>query len=111
MIVCEIYFNLRFEKEFFKLDQIEKAIKLLIDFSSQVMRKSLPQKHTLISNTLRLVSQMITTIHLQSDAAVKIESTGIIEFVKEALQLNKDLQPCINIDALFCLNNLMNPKN
>jgi hypothetical protein len=51
---------------------------------------------------------MITTIHLQSDAAVKIESTGIIEFVKEALQLNKDLQPCINIDALFCLNNLMN---
>ena len=51
---------------------------------------------------------MITTIHLESDAAEKIKRTGAIEFVKEALQLSKDLQPCINIDALFCLNNLMN---
>ena len=60
MIVCDIYFNLRFEKEFFKLEGIENAIKLLIDFSRQVMKKSLPQKHSLLSNTLRLVSQMIT---------------------------------------------------
>lgn len=26
----------------------------------------------------------------------------------KALVLSRDLQPCINIDALFCLNNMMN---
>jgi len=31
-----------------------------------------------------------------------------VDFVKQALMLNKDLQPCINIDALFCLANMMN---
>jgi len=33
-----------------------------------------------------------------------------IEFVKDAMTLSKDLQPCINIDALFCLTNMMNIK-
>ena len=108
MIVCDIYFNLKFEREFFKLDQIEEAISLLIEFSRMVLKMNLEKKHTLVSNTLRLLSQMITTIHLNPDAAEKIKKTGAISFVKEALPLSKDLQPCINIDALFCLNNLMN---
>ena len=108
MIVCDIFFNLKFEREFFKLDQIEDAISLLIEFSRKVLKMNLEKKHTLVSNTLRLLSQMITTIHLIPDAAEKIKRTGAISFVKEALPLSKDLQPCINIDALFCLNNLMN---
>lgn len=33
MIVCEIFFNLKFEKEFFKLHDISHAIGLLIKFS------------------------------------------------------------------------------
>jgi hypothetical protein len=33
-----------------------------------------------------------------------------IKFVLEALNLSKSLQPCINIDALYCLNNLLNIK-
>ena len=111
MIVCEIFFNLKFEREFFKLDQIEEAIKLLIEFSKQVLKMNLEKKHELVSNTLRLLSQMITTIHLEDGAAERIKRTGAIQFVKEALPLSKDLQPCINIDALFCLNNLMNIKD
>ena len=108
MIVCDIFFNLKFEREFFKLEQIEEAIGLLIEFARKVLKMNLEKKHMLVSNTLRLLSQMITTIHLIPDAAAKIKKTGAISFVKEALPLSKDLQPCINIDALFCLNNLMN---
>ena len=37
MIVCEIFFNMKFEKEFFKLQDISQAIGLLIDFSQQVL--------------------------------------------------------------------------
>ena len=74
------------------------------------MVKNLERKHALVSNTLRLVSQMIATIHHEPDSAQKIKRTGAFDFVKEALQLSKDFQPCINIDALFCLNNLMNIK-
>ena len=69
MIVCDIFFNLKFEKDFFKVEQVEDAIKLLIDFSRQVMVKNLERKHALVSNTLRLISQMIATIHLEPDAA------------------------------------------
>ena len=33
MIVCEIFFNLKYEKEFFKLNDISDAVGLLIEFS------------------------------------------------------------------------------
>ena len=69
---------------------------------------NIEKKTQLVSNTLRLLSQMITAIHLMPDANEKILATNAIEFVKDALTLSKDLQPCINIDALFCLTNLMN---
>lgn len=39
-----------------------------------------------------------------------LAQTNAIQFVKQSLQLSRDLQPCINIDALFCLNNMMNIK-
>ena len=44
------------------------------------------------------------------EAYARVQETKSIEFVKEALTLSKDLQPCINIDALFCLTNMMNIK-
>ena len=64
----------------------------------------------IVSNTLRLMSQTITQIHSMPEAHEKILKTNAIEFVKDALTLSKDLQPCINIDALFCLTNMMNIK-
>ena len=33
MIVCEIFFNMKFEMEFFKLNNISDAIGLLIEFA------------------------------------------------------------------------------
>ena len=65
----------------------------------------------IVSNTLRLLSQMITQIHNLPDAAERIKKTNAIEFIKDALTLSKDLQPCINIDALFCLTNMMNIRD
>mmetsp|Transcript_20954 Transcript_20954/g.32477 ORF Transcript_20954/g.32477 Transcript_20954/m.32477 type:complete len:118 (-) Transcript_20954:2169-2522(-) len=53
---------------------------------------------------------MITQIHTMPEAYEKVLKTNAIEFVKDALTLSKDLQPCINIDALFCLTNMMNIK-
>ena len=63
MIVCEIFFNFKHEKEFFKIDEISDAMGLLIDFSQQVLDMSIEKKTQMVSNTLRLLSQMITTIH------------------------------------------------
>ena len=63
MIVCEIFFNLKFDKEFFKLQDISGAIGLLIKFAQRVLQMSIEKKTQLVSNTLRLLSQMITTIH------------------------------------------------
>ena len=44
MIVCEIFFNLKFEKEFFKLHDISEAIRLLIDFAQEVLQMSIDKK-------------------------------------------------------------------
>ena len=44
MIVCEIFFNLKFEKEFFKLHDISDAVGLLIEFSQQVLQMSIEKK-------------------------------------------------------------------
>ena len=33
MIVCEIFFYLKFEKEFFKMDDISESVELLIQFA------------------------------------------------------------------------------
>ena len=63
MIVCEIFFNLKFERDFFKLDNITEAIQLLIEFSTNVLQMNIEKKTQLVSNTLRLLSQMIQTIH------------------------------------------------
>ena len=108
MIVCEIFFNMKFEMEFFKLNNISEAIGLLIEFAQQVLQMSIDKKTQLVSNTLRLLSQMITTIHQMENAGEIITHTKAIPFVKQSLQLSRDLQPCINIDALFCLSNMMN---
>jgi hypothetical protein len=53
---------------------------------------------------------MITQIHGLPDASDIVTKTNSIDFVRDALALSKDLQPCINIDALFCLTNIMNIK-
>jgi hypothetical protein len=71
---------------------------------------NIEKKMFLISNTLRLLSQMITQIHTLPEAHEKILKIKSIDFVKDAMTLSKDLQPCINIDALFCLTNMMNIK-
>ena len=68
MIVCEIFFNLKFDKEFFKLQDISGAIGLLIKFAQRVLQMSIEKKTQLVSNTLRLLSQMITTIHQMDNA-------------------------------------------
>ena len=47
---------------------------------------------------------------MMPEAYERVLKTNSIEFVKDALTLSKDLQPCINIDALFCLTNMMNIK-
>ena len=44
MIVCEIFFNLKFEKEFFMISDISEAIGLLIQFSEQVLQMSIEKK-------------------------------------------------------------------
>ena len=69
---------------------------------------NIDKKMTIISNTLRLLSQMIASMHSQPQAHEKILRTGAVDLVKEAMTLSKELQPCINIDALFCLTNMMN---
>jgi hypothetical protein len=56
IIVCEIFFNLKQEKYFFKLDNIAEAIQLLIKFSQRVIVMNIEKKMFLISNTLRLMS-------------------------------------------------------
>ena len=71
---------------------------------------NIDKKMFLVSNTLRLLSQMISQIHSMPDAYERVMRTESIDFVKDALTLSKDLQPCINIDALFCLTNMMNIK-
>jgi hypothetical protein len=82
MIVCEIFFNLKFEKDFFKVKDISKAIKLLIEFSSKSIEMKIEKKTQLVSNTLRLLSQMITTIHLLPEAHTIIKETKAIDFIK-----------------------------
>jgi hypothetical protein len=51
---------LKQEKYFFKLDGIGDAIQLLIKFAQSVIYKNIEKKMFLVSNTLRLMSQMIT---------------------------------------------------
>jgi len=68
IIVCEIFFNLKQEKYFFKLDNIGEAIQLLIKFAQSVIYKNIEKKMFLVSNTLRLMSQMITQMHNMPEA-------------------------------------------
>ena len=56
---------------------------------------NIEKKMTLVSNTLRLLSQMIASIHISSNAHEKILKTNAVEFVRDALTLSKDLQPCV----------------
>jgi len=108
VIVCEIFFTLKNERSFFKKPNITACISLLINFAQEVIKMNIEKKMKLVSNTLRLLSHMIAAIHLMPDAHQQILGTNAVEFLKDALTLNKDLQPCINIDALFCLTNMMN---
>ena len=110
VIVCEIFFNLKYERDMFKLENIGETIHLLIEFAHSVLRMNIEKKTSIVSNTLRLLSQMVTTIHLMPDAHRTLLSTNAVAFVKDALTLSKDLQSCVNIDALFCLNNMMNMR-
>ena len=52
---------------------------------------NIDKKMTIISNTLRLLSQMIASVHSQPDAHEKILKTNSVELVKEAMTLSKDL--------------------
>jgi hypothetical protein len=56
IIVCEIFFNLKQEKYFFKLENIAGAIQLLIQFAQKVIKMNIEKKMFLVSNTLRLMS-------------------------------------------------------
>ena len=56
MIVCEIFFNLKYERDMFKLDDISDTIHLLIEFTHSVLRMSIDKKTSIVSNTLRLLS-------------------------------------------------------
>ena len=85
MIVCEIFFNMKFEMEFFKLNNISDAIGLLIEFAQQVLQMNIEKKTQLVSNTLRLLSQMITTIHQMENAGEILSNTKAILFVKQSL--------------------------
>ena len=53
---------------------------------------------------------MTLSLTRHPEAYQKLIATKSISFVEAALSLSKSLQPCINIDALFCLNNMMNIK-
>ena len=53
---------------------------------------------------------MIAAISKEPDSFKKIKEISAVDFVVFALNLSVTLQPCINIDALFCLNNMMNIK-
>ena len=110
IIVCEIFFNLKYERDMFKLDNIGDSIHLLIEFSHNVLKMNIEKKTSIVSNTLRLLSQMISTIHLMPQAHLMLLKTNAVAFVKDSLTLSKDLQSCINVDALFCLNNIMNMR-
>lgn len=72
MIVCEIFFNLKFHKDMFKLDNFGDSIQLLIEFSMQVLHMNIEKKTQVVSNTLRLLSQMISTIYTMPNAAEKL---------------------------------------
>ena len=82
MIVCEIFFNMKYEMEFFKLGNISEAISLLIDFAQQVLQMNIDKKNQLVSNTLRLLSQMIMTVHSMDNAKELITQTNAIPFIK-----------------------------
>lgn len=69
MIVCEIFFNLKFQRDMFKLNNIGDSIQLLIEFSQQVLHMNIEKKTQIVSSTLRLLSQMISTIHAMPGAA------------------------------------------
>lgn len=56
MIVCEIFFNLKYERDMFKLDDISETIELLISFTHSVLRMNIDKKTSIVSNTLRLLS-------------------------------------------------------
>eukprot|EP00347_Sterkiella_histriomuscorum_P023636 403333912 len=90
--------------------RIIDQIKLVVNFSQKMITMNIDKKMIVVSNTLRLLSQMIASIHAQPQAHEKVLKTNAVEFIKEAMTLSKDLQPCINIDALFCLTNMMNIK-
>ena len=68
VIVCEIFFTLKNEKEFFKSKNITENITQLIEFARRVMGMNIERKMKLVSNTLRLLSHMIASIHQESDA-------------------------------------------
>jgi len=91
IIVCEIFFNLKQEKHFFKLDNIAEAINLVIKFAQKVIVMNIEKKMFIVTNTLRMLSQMITQIHSLPGAYERIVKTNSIEFVKDALTLSKDL--------------------
>ena len=92
------------------MSDISESIKVLIEFSSHVIQLNIDKKTQLVSNTLRLLCQMILSITKQPENFDKLKDMRAITFISEALNLSKSLQPCINIDALYCLNNLLNIK-
>jgi hypothetical protein len=52
---------------------------------------NIEKKTQIVSSTLRLLSQMISTIHTMPGAVEKLLKINAVHFVKEALTLSKDL--------------------
>jgi len=68
------------------------------------------KKMYLVSKTIRLVSQLLPEIQSKPEFQSSDIKKCFVEFIKNALILSKDLQPCVNIDAIFCLINMMDIK-
>jgi hypothetical protein len=81
IIVCEIFFYLKFEPEFFKLDDIAESVKVLVSFSNSVIQLNIEKKTQLVQNTLRLLCQMIIQISKQPDALARVREINAIPFI------------------------------
>ena len=69
IIVCEIFFHMRSEQKLFKMSGVNNSMTKLIGFLHKTLKMNIEQKPTLVSNALRLLSEMIHTIHEEPDAA------------------------------------------
>jgi uncharacterized linocin/CFP29 family protein len=92
VIASEIIFNLKNEKELFKLPEMKEIFKYLIKFASEVLQMGIEANLNIVINALRLVSHMVAVIFLKKQNPNDMtEIDRVISFVKEAIYLNKSI--------------------